>query len=177
MDSTKKFWYIILLVSYRFSLMRCFFAHFVVPIGNRLKYSLPKHSFHRRYDCFCSKYHQRSLHLNSDRSTNGLVDEISESINNQRSLRAAYEDAMNIFQKNKISEPESSARYILCEVTGIGYRYTDFQANLDDCRLNTTHEKMLEAMIEQRLEKMPVQYILGDIMSEKILSEVIVYRY
>jgi release factor glutamine methyltransferase len=95
---------------------------------------------------------------------NSVVDEyFGTSLNNSNiNVFEAYKLALKAFNSKQVSEPELSARYLICDSTNIGYKYSNFQDNLY-LTLNNDQLMKLKSQLSKRIDlNMPVQYIIGN---------------
>ena len=76
-------------------------------------------------------------------------------------VRNAYEDATSYLESSGVPEAEISARMMLCDVTNIGYRMSDFNNNQD---LILTEEQLdrLSNQCRLRRDRTPLQYVIGN---------------
>jgi release factor glutamine methyltransferase len=81
---------------------------------------------------------------------------------NSKLMRTAFNDLVDVFRASSVSEAEASARYLLCHVTGIGYRYSTFQNKLDRLIISSNQLLELDKLAQQRLQHIPIQYIIGN---------------
>lgn len=91
---------------------------------------------------------------------------------NNVKLGEAYNTATQYLDKYGIPEAEISARMMLCEVTKIGYRMSDFNRN-QDIILSTVQLDQLSSYCQLRRERTPLQYVIGnwDFYGFKILCK------
>lgn len=82
-------------------------------------------------------------------------------LNKDITINQSYNIIKDKFSKENVSEPESSARYLICDVTKIGYRMSDFNNN-QDMKLNSTQLNQLNEFCFRRIKREPVQYIIGN---------------
>ena len=78
------------------------------------------------------------------------------------SLKNAFETAIQTLREGNASDPEASARYLLCDVTKIGYRLSDFNKNLNTLYLTDEQIIQLNTHLNERIQHKPVQYIIGN---------------
>lgn len=78
------------------------------------------------------------------------------------SLKNALETAIQTLREANASDPEASARYLLCDVTKIGYRLSDFNKNLNTLYLTDEQITLLNTHLKERIQHKPVQYIIGN---------------
>jgi release factor glutamine methyltransferase len=80
---------------------------------------------------------------------------------NAPTVGAAYHISSDWLQKNSVEDATDSARHMLCHATGIGSKFSDFNRNLD--RVMSTEEIFqYTRMCEERAQREPVQYIIGN---------------
>lgn len=71
-----------------------------------------------------------------------------------------YHSTVDIYRRNSIPEPEHSARFLLSAATNIGYKMSTFYANSAKI-LNEKELKDFDDYSRKRLNRVPVQYIIG----------------
>ena len=88
------------------------------------------------------------------------------------SVKLAYNYTRTELSAANVSEAESSARYLVSDVTKIGYRLSDFH-NSQNLLLNQAQISKLKEYITRRKAHEPVQYILGnwDFFGQTFLCE------
>ena len=85
----------------------------------------------------------------------------SSNIHTDVTIKDAYTSLQKIFTERNIPDAEPSARYLLCEVSNIGYRQSDFKKNFNFI-LNKEQLNNLNNYTSQRLDRVPIQYIIGN---------------
>jgi hypothetical protein len=78
----------------------------------------------------------------------------------QLTLIESYNYALKFLKKNNIPEAEDSSRYLICDITSIGYRYSDFNNNQNLILTKIQLDKYGE-YLNMRINRIPVQYIIG----------------
>lgn len=79
------------------------------------------------------------------------------------STKEAFDIAVSYLKGKNIPEPESSARYLLSFVGGVGYRYSDFEKFLSDGNILSDEQCLqFENLIKRREQREPVQYLIGN---------------
>jgi release factor glutamine methyltransferase len=76
-------------------------------------------------------------------------------------VKAAYETACERLLRAKVPDAEISARFLICDATGVGYRYSDFQRS-QQLVLSEEQHSVAESHLRRRELREPVQYILGN---------------
>ena len=76
-------------------------------------------------------------------------------------LKDAYRSIVTYLDENEVPESDISARTFLCDVTKIGYRLSDFNRH-QDLPLTSTQIQTLNEYCKLRIERMPVQYVIGN---------------
>lgn len=76
-------------------------------------------------------------------------------------IEEAHHTAKNILSTGCIPDSEDSSRHILSYVCNLGTRYSDFQNSLKS-RISEKQRSMFATCINRRLEREPVQYIIGE---------------
>jgi release factor glutamine methyltransferase len=87
---------------------------------------------------------------------------VSSGLNSKLSLKNAFDTAIQVLRQGNASDPEASARYLLCDVTNIGYRLSDFNMNLNTLYLTDEQVNKLNSHLQERIKHKPVQYIIGN---------------
>ena len=82
-------------------------------------------------------------------------------LNKDITINQSYKIIKDKFLIENVSEPESSARYLICDVAKIGYRMTDFNNN-QNMKLNNIQLNQLNEFCFRRIKREPVQYIIGN---------------
>lgn len=75
-------------------------------------------------------------------------------------LLKAYNSASSYLGKWGVPEADISARMILCDITKIGYRISDFNNNLN-IQLSSNQLNQLSEYCKLRSERQPLQYVIG----------------
>ena len=99
----------------------------------------------------------RSQHLLSTTAPSGIIWDGDNLIN----LRQAYERAASYLEENDVPEADISARMMLCDVTKIGYRMSDFNNNQDKILSNVQLIELSE-YCRLRKNRTPLQYVIGN---------------
>lgn len=73
----------------------------------------------------------------------------------------AYKEGLSILETNQVPDADDSARYLLCSAANLGYKLSDFCSNLDR-KLTNQELKIFKAHLAKRLDRTPVQYIIGN---------------
>ena len=76
-------------------------------------------------------------------------------------LKEAYQNAASYLKDNGVPEPDISARMIVCDVTKIGYRMSDFNNN-QDIVLSQSQLTQLTEYCQLRKDRTPLQYVIGN---------------
>src|SRR5690606_18299874 len=71
-----------------------------------------------------------------------------------------YQQLQQTFEANNIPEPEPSARYLVSAAAHVGMRYSDFALALSK-PLKPKNLETLKEMELKRLQRVPIQYIVG----------------
>ena len=87
--------------------------------------------------------------------------QIFASLCNLTTVYDAYKFASDYFTRGGIPDAESSARFLVCDATKIGYRMSDFNRNRIKS-ISDTDRLTISSHIERRLKREPVQYIIGN---------------
>lgn len=80
-------------------------------------------------------------------------------------FRQAYDAAKSYLDEMQVPSSAESARYLLCDVAGTGYRMSDFNKAMDahsKVSLSTEQMARLGSHCMLRARRMPVQYIIGN---------------
>ena len=78
-----------------------------------------------------------------------------------KTVHELYHEALNLFAKFGIPEPDYSSRYLICDAASIGYSYSDFSKNLNEI-LTVDEIDIFKCHVQERLLRKPVQYIIGN---------------
>lgn len=65
------------------------------------------------------------------------------------------------FESCGVDDSETSARYLISDAADIGYKYSDFQQHMNS-KLSQAQITRLQSHCERRVNKEPVQYIIGN---------------
>ena len=76
-------------------------------------------------------------------------------------IREAYGRAASYLRDNDVPEADISARIMLCDVTEIGYRMSDFNNNQDKIMTNMQLAQLSE-YCRLRRNRTPLQYVIGN---------------
>lgn len=80
-----------------------------------------------------------------------------------KSVKILHKYIVEHFNKCNVSEPEESSRFLICEAAKLGYKLSDFNNNLDTI-LSDLELNILQDYCVKRLERYPIQYIIGRII-------------
>ena len=107
---------------------------------------------------FCRNF-INSLHLMKNKHQRRYLSLIP--LNKDITINQSYNIIKDKFSTENVSEPESSARYLICDVAKIGYRMSDFNNN-HNMILNSIQLNQLNEFCFRRINREPVQYIIGN---------------
>lgn len=80
---------------------------------------------------------------------------------NSLNIQDLHTHMTHIFKSNDIVDANTSARYLLCYSAGIPYTFSSFQNHLNE-NLRSDQFIKLQSCISRRLNREPVQYIIGN---------------
>ena len=76
-------------------------------------------------------------------------------------VEGIYSEAVKMLAAGNVPEPEDSARLIISHIIGDGYRMSDFYRSRK-YQFNSTQLLTLNSYLRERIERKPVQYIIGN---------------
>lgn len=92
-----------------------------------------------------------------------LNDNQNELIHKSHTINELYKEISNTFKQSNFDDYEESARYIIAHVTNIGYSYSNFHQHKDSYQLSIKEYNTIKLLLKQRLNHLPIQYVLGTI--------------
>jgi release factor glutamine methyltransferase len=76
-------------------------------------------------------------------------------------LKDAYSNATSYLEENGVPESDISARMMVCDITKIGYRMSDFNKN-QEIVLSQAQLTQLSEYCQLRKDRIPLQYVIGN---------------
>ena len=93
--------------------------------------------------------------------SSSICDNIRSALIADMNVRQLYSVASSILKEYNVSEPEDSARFLLSHVANLGYRRSEFYSNSNQ-KLNPQQLEQFRSSISKRIDRTPVQYIIGN---------------